>query len=246
MRINRWHILMALGLVAASVALYGLHYLLFHDAHHIWIYLVGDIAFLPAEVLLVTLVLHQLLELREKRSRLNKLNMLIGVFFTEVGTEMLRQLHDTEADGRGLRDRLLIGNDWTNRDFATAAAAVRAADCTLELDPPALQQMRELLLSNRASLVGLLQNPMLLEHQSFTNLLWAVFHFMEELARREDFAALPPSDVKHLSGDACRVYERLIVAWLAYVRHLKRTYPYLYSLAVRTNPFAENASPVVE
>jgi len=31
-------------------------------------------------------------------------------------------------------------------------------------------------------LLGLLGNPNLLEHDSFTDLLWAVFHLMEELS----------------------------------------------------------------
>jgi hypothetical protein len=33
--------------------------------------------------------------------------------------------------------------------------------------------------------------------------------------------------------------------WLDYLRYLKTNYPYLFSLAIRTNPFDEKASPVV-
>ena len=68
----------------------GLFYSLFHfrDTHHIFIYLIGDIAFVFLEVLLVTLILHQLLRYREKKAMLNKLNMVIGAFFSEVGGEL--------------------------------------------------------------------------------------------------------------------------------------------------------------
>ena len=38
----------------------------------------------------------------------------------------------------------------------------------------------------------------------------------------------------------------LIAEWIAYMRHLKSDYPYLYSLAVRTNPFDPNASAEVK
>jgi hypothetical protein len=34
----------------------------------------------------------------------------------------------------------------------------------------------------------------------------------------------------------------LIGVWLEYMKHLSRHYPYLYSLAIRTNPFNPNAS----
>ncbi len=50
-----WQTLFVLSLVLLSVALYVLHFVFFHDAHHIFIYLVGDLAFLPLEVLLVNL-----------------------------------------------------------------------------------------------------------------------------------------------------------------------------------------------
>lgn len=43
----------------------------FSGPHHIFIYLVGDIAFVPIEVLLVTLIIHRLLETREKKAMLD-------------------------------------------------------------------------------------------------------------------------------------------------------------------------------
>jgi len=42
-----------------------------------------------------------------------------------------------------------------------------------------------------------------------------------------------------------RVYDRLIGEWLAYMEYLQRNYPYLFSLAMRSNPFDEAASPIV-
>jgi len=85
----------------------------------------------------------------------------------------------------------------------------------------------------------------ILEHESFTELLRAVFHLTEELEFRKGLKALPASDLAHLNGDMERAYSRLIAAWLDYMRYVKNRYPYLYSLAMRTNPFDVNASPIV-
>lgn len=71
---------------------------------------------------------------------------------------------------------------------------------------------------------------------------WAVFHLTEELEARADLAHLPASDREHLAGDVRRAYVILISEWLRYMKHLKKEYPYLFSLAVRTNPFDEHAS----
>jgi len=102
------------------------------------------------------------------------------------------------------------------------------------------------LLGKRAFLLGLLENPNLLEHETFTELLWAVFHLTEELSVREDVRRLSPTDGEHLAGDIRRAYAILIVEWLAYMKHLKHDYPYLFSFALRTNPFDPNAQVVVK
>ncbi len=47
--------------------------------------MVGDIAFVPIEVLMVTLIIHRLLTEREKRAMLKKMNMVIGAFFQRSG-----------------------------------------------------------------------------------------------------------------------------------------------------------------
>jgi hypothetical protein len=95
-------------------------------------------------------------------------------------------------------------------------------------------------------LVRLLENPTLLEHESFTNLLWAVFHLAEELAARGSFTQLPQTDYQHLAGDIKRIYVLLVHQWLNYMEHLKDNFPYLFSLAMRTNPFDQEASPVLQ
>ncbi|MDD5585217.1 MAG: hypothetical protein PHV55_09220 [Candidatus Omnitrophica bacterium] len=45
-----------------------------------------------------------------------------------------------------------------------------------------------------------------------------------------------------LSGDMKRAYQQLILRWLDYMKYLKQDYPYLFSLAMRTNPFDANAA----
>jgi len=95
-------------------------------------------------------------------------------------------------------------------------------------------------------LLRLLENPNLLEHESFTDLLWAVLHLEEELSYRKTLKELPNSDYAHLSGDIKRAYGLVISEWLTYVKHLKYNYPYLFSLAIRMNPLNKDASPLVK
>jgi len=80
----------------------------------------------------------------------------------------------------------------------------------------------------------------------FTDLLRAVFHLTEELERREDVSRLPDTDYAHIAGDIKRAYIIIVREWLDYVKYLKEKYPYLFSLAMRTNPFDQTATPFVK
>jgi len=69
-----WKVLFSIALLGLSVLLHLLHYAIFRDAHHIFLYLLGDLTFLPVNVLLVTLVIGQLMKKQERRAMFRKLN----------------------------------------------------------------------------------------------------------------------------------------------------------------------------
>jgi hypothetical protein len=46
-------------------------------------------------------------------------------------------------------------------------------------------------------------------------------------------------------GDSKRAYTHITMEWLAYLEHLKGSYPFLFSLAVRVNPLGANPSPYI-
>jgi hypothetical protein len=87
---------------------------------------------------------------------------------------------------------------------------------------------------------------MVFEQEQFTEALRALFHLAEELGYRGSIENLPETDLEHLANDMERSYRLMTMEWLDYMQYLKESYPYLFSLAMRTNPFDKFASPVVE
>ncbi|MCX6996544.1 MAG: hypothetical protein NTV49_05550 [Kiritimatiellaeota bacterium] len=244
-KIFGWQTVLALILISASVAVYALHYAIFHDLRNIFYYLLMDIAFSFISVLLVTLVLNRLLVAREKRAMIKKLDMVIGAFHSEVGHKLIRILSVFDPQAQEFGKRLLVTSQWSGGEFAQALHDMRDYDCQIDHRRGDLGAVKELLAEKKEFLLALLENPNLLEHESFTNLLWAVFHLAEELSFRTDLQGLPESDLTHLDGDMKRVYLLLIYEWILHIQHLKSDYPYLFSLASRTNPFDPSASPIV-
>lgn len=239
-------VLFGLLLVVLSVVFYVLHFIFFRDAHHIFIYLVGDIAFVFIEVLLVTLIIHQVLSEREKRALLKKLNMVIGAFFSEAGMSLLKYFWSFDAEAESFGRRLIVDNEWSPEHFDKMEEILQNRDFKIDIHKGNLEEMRSFIIGKRAFLLRLLENPNLLEHDEFTELLWAVFHLAEELSHRESVNGLPDTDYDHLAGDIKRAYGLLVREWLSYMEHLKSNYPYLFSLAIRTNPFNPQASVEVK
>lgn len=244
-RFLNWQVVLGVILLSLATLVYFIHYLIFRDLHHIFLYLIGDIAFVFIEVLLVTLIIHRLLTYREKQNLLNKLNMLIGAFYSEVGMPLIKILSTFDPEFFKTANKLVVTNQWTDKDFVSLAEYFNDLECNVDSKQGKLKELKDILIEKRGFLLNLLANPNLLEHESFTSLLWAVFHLTEELTFRPSFDNLPDKDYSHLSGDIKRAYKVIIYEWLSYMRHLKKEYPYLFSLALRTNPFDPNAQVII-
>ena len=235
-------VLLGLLLILLSVFFYAVHFVIFRDTHHIFIYMLGDIAFVFIEVLLVTLIIHHLLGEREKRAMLKKLNMVIGAFFSEVGTSLLEHFRGFDTNAERISRHLMVSDEWSPEHFTQMQVVLQRHDHKIDSRVGDLKDLQEFLAGKRVFLLGLLENPNLLEHEEFTELLWAVFHLAEELSHRPTVEGLPEAHYDHLSGDIRRAHRFLVRGWLSHMEHLKNDYPYLFSLAVRTNPFDPNAS----
>jgi hypothetical protein len=229
-----------------SIVFYGIDYLVFGHAPDIAAGFLGNLAFLPIYVLFVTLVIERVIKERERLAIRQKLNMVIGLFFSEVGSDLIRNLAGFLRDSRDLVQRLQVTNHWGNSEFKEAAEFLERYRIEVDSRAGDLTGMRDYLVEKKGLLLGLLENPNLLEHDEFTDLLWAVSHLSQELELRKKLTGLPDTDLNHLSGDIQRAYSHLLREWLFYMKHLKSDYPYLYSLAVRMNPMNPDAGPEVK
>ena len=181
----------------------------------------------------------------KKQQRIERLNVAIGLFFSELGTGLLALFarHDVQIDR--IEQNLIIGNSWTASDFSAVQLCLQDYDYMVDINSMELEELKGYFEAKQTLLLRLMENPNLSEHESFTDTLVAVFHLRQELYARATLKGLPASDMEHLSYDIKRAYGMLVKQWLHYMWHLKQSYPFLFSLAVRTNPFDRNASAIV-
>jgi hypothetical protein len=240
-----WQMRLGLVLLGLSALTYLAYYLIFDNLYYMLMYATGDLAFVFINVLLVTLIIQNLLDRREKQAMISKMSTVIGAFFSELGMPLIHLVN--EKGGRlphSVAD-LRVNNKWTDRDYEKAVLDISQGKISLQLDAASLAEVKALLMRKRGFLLGMMENPNLLEHERFTELMLALFHLQEELMNRKDVLLSPAPDIAHLNNDLNRAYSLMVREWIMYTKHLQKNYPYLFSLTVRTNPFDPDADSVV-
>lgn len=248
---KRWKIKFSILMIVLIIVIYGSNYLVLGDAEHIISYVWTHLGFIPVDILVVAFLLDEIIERKEKEAMLEKLDMIMSTFFSELGNELITQLSSVnqyKADTSYLKS---IKN-WDDKDYENRLKELKNINIDFEANiapekrEEYLLTIRELLISKREFIVNLINNPNLLEKEEFSELLNAILHLDEELEHRPDLSLVTDSDFKHLNGDMQRVYNKLVHEWIYYLRYLNKHYPYMIALMIRTNPFDETADVYVK
>lgn len=239
-QIFRGNLLLGVILISISIAIYFLQIVLFNDSRNTMFYFLQDMAFVPVQVLLVTLILDEILNIREKKLKVKKMNLVISTFYTEMGTELIENLSGFIVNFEQLKNELEKNTNWSDKNSQEVRKIINKFKVVSDSHMGDLELLKSFLINQKNYMLTVFENPNLMEHDAFTDMLWAIYHIADELDNREEILTLPEKDMQHISGDIERAYKLLVSEWTYYMNHLNREYPYLYSLAARQNPFSDN------
>lgn len=134
MKKDRYMFKFILVLIVASLILYLINYAIFEDLHHIGMFFTEDLAFIPIEVLVTVLIIERALEKREKKHKLQKINLLIEIFFEEVGNQLLRTIAKRDNGCDELCSVIPKIGDSIIKDFNELKERVERYSCKLNFN----------------------------------------------------------------------------------------------------------------
>ena len=248
---KRWKIKFSILMIILIIIIYGSNYLVLGDPEHIISYIWTHLGFIPVDILVVAFILDEIIEKKEKEAMLEKLDMLMSTFFSEVGNDLIEQLSAANKYKTNTENLKSIKN-WNQDDFDKKLKELKessidfSADVAPENREEYLKNLRNLLSGKREFIINLINNPNILEKEEFTGLINSILHLDEELEHRKDLSLVTDADFAHLNGDMQRVYDKLVYEWVYYLKYLHKHYPYMIALVVRTNPFDETADVYVK
>ncbi|MBR5391125.1 MAG: hypothetical protein IK141_07525 [Clostridia bacterium] len=226
-------------LVICSLILYVVHYLIFRDFHHIAIFFVHDLAFLPLEVILVSLGLDRLIESTHENEIKSKTSIIETLFFNESGSRILRYLIRFDPDAKKLATMLNLSMDWRPSNYAAAGRQLKLYPFELDADRLDFYGIHYHLNEHMAFYRNILENPAMTQSNRFTEMVMNIYLLGEELEGRTDLYNLAEADRRFLGELLRQIYRELTEYWLdnAY-NHSLHHKTRLHHLVV-TNPFIE-------
>ena len=234
---NRWKTQFTFILLLVSIVLYIFHFILFHEPRFIFKLMINNLAFAPISVLFVTLFINQVLEMRTKQERTQKTYLALGTFFHEIGGELIGKMSVLDTGLAEIMDLVSIDDSWNDDKFISARKKLTSRRARLSPDGKGLAELGSYIVRHKWHLTNMLSNPVLMEHEALTDMLWSTYHLAMEFDARKGTKSLSEADIEHMTSDTERSYNLLCVEWMEYMRHLKEEYSYLYSFAIRNNPF---------
>lgn len=242
MKIN-WKLKFAIILIIAAILMYTFAFIFLNEPDKVLFYIVIDCAFIPIDVLIVVLVIESVIEKKEKKAVLDKLDMILGLFFSEIGNNLLEIISNVNSENDEIIKKLKNIDKWSDKDFEKAYKYIDTHGVTFkpEIHPSEVHKfiltIKRIITGKRDFLMELIENPNIIEKDSFANLLLAIFHLNDELELRTNLDKINSKDLDHLINDINRIYSHLTYEWIKYLEYLNKNYPYMSSLAIRTNPF---------
>ena len=249
---TNWKIKLGFILLLVSFIAYIIAYFKLHDSEKVIFHLVVDLAFMPLDVLIVVLFVEGLISRKEKEKAHEKTDMITSVFFSKIGTVLLSKFSTSDINMDKIRQIVEDIEKWSEKDFKKFLKDFRSSDYEFYLEPECLEkqdffiELQKLLIEKQDFLIRLIENPNLMEKDNFSDLILGILHLENELEKRNFEKTITESDYNHLMGDISRIYSGLIYEWVHYLRHIKTHYPYMFSFAIRTNPFDYNADVCVK
>lgn len=237
-----WKFKFAIVMLIIAVIFFASRVIVSGDPEEVISYLWKQIGFIPINIIIVAFLIDSILSKKEHEAVLEKIDMIMGTFFTKFGNDLVYIISKNNEYKKDAEDFESLKN-WNDKDYGNKLKELKNSEVEFKVNLSGderaefLNEIYGIIHKNQDFIINLIDNPNLLEKDEFSGLLLALLHLDEELSRREDLSNICDSDFNHLIGDIGRVYNHLVYEWVYYLRYLNKFYPYMISLAIRTNPF---------
>lgn len=212
------------GLVFLSAVIYGIQIFVFKDIKTTEFYILQDLAFVPISFAITTIVVGQIMDDRQKAESEHKTRMLTSTFFTGLGSQLFEEISKIATMDISPND--LLCED--EKKITEQLRRIEEENIQIQINKEGFENIEQLIQSAKMELMELASNPLLLEQECFTQLLWGLFHLLDEFRLRGVYDQLSEADIAHYNSDIEKMFRLLLKNWVKNSYFVHSTYPNFY------------------
>ena len=110
--VRSWKFKFSILMIILIIIIYGSNILILKDPEHVISYIWTHLGFIPVDILLVAFLLDEIISKKEHEAVMEKLDMLMGTFFSEIGNDLIGML-STANKYKADTEYLKSINSWT-------------------------------------------------------------------------------------------------------------------------------------
>lgn len=224
-------------LVILTIVFYLIYYIIFGEIHYIITSIAMSIASIPLNMLFTGIIVNCIVDIKDKRKKDKEVDILTGLFFNEIGIEMLDIFTNRDECIEDIRKKALIKKDWAIDKYEELYKIFKNYDSCINVDMNDLRQLKIILDKKSSFILDLLFNPVLDDKEDFTELIVEVLHLRDEINHRFIGNKLEDYEKIYIESDINKLYKLLCQRWVNYMIYLKKYYPQVFIKSLVNSPF---------
>ncbi|MEA5084958.1 MAG: hypothetical protein VB018_12555 [Lachnospiraceae bacterium] len=137
---HKENVIMIIFLTALSAITYYVQYLLFHQTENTVFYLLQDLAFVPIQVGMVTLIINRFLNEMDNRKKIKKINVIISTFFIEIGVPIISTISKFNGNNDILFEKISI-KEMSSKEYNKLIKEVKEFKFDIYAEPSKLDEL---------------------------------------------------------------------------------------------------------
>ncbi|MEG1481405.1 hypothetical protein [Clostridium sp.] len=224
-------------LIVLTVILNLIYFLFVGNSQDVISALFQNLTAVPLDMLITAIIVKYVIEERDSKNSKSEINMLMGIFFHELGEELLDIFVKSDDGIDQITKKCIIKKECSDKKYDEFKVVFEQYNYKASIDRIDKEALKNLLDRNSDLVVDLISNPMLRENECFTNTVIAVMHLRDELNDRYKSYNENKYEENHINEDVNYAYKLVALKWVEYMKYLKENYPKLFEKALINSPF---------
>lgn len=223
-----------------STIIYFFHYIIFGDLRQTLSGIILSLGYVPIGIIYQELIVDKILDKKQKLNSIEKINVIIGAFYNEVGNSLINILSKGDKKIDIVREEINVNSNWSNEKFQNLIELLKVNTCEIDINKIDIRKIVKLLNHKDTLIINLMINQNIKEYKGFIQLLIVLIYLRDQLQFVTSMESVDDFKYKTIKEEVCKSYNILLIQWVLYIKELKDIDYDLFLKVINNSPLKNN------